>query len=179
MALDNSDTDPHSAAARRAPARVGQRGAAALEFTLIALPLMVLVGLIVSLGALFLIKQNLARAAGEGARALVVGTHQPGAAALDPCEVARQVLRDTSGWLGAAVDCSAPAGTASCGPGELCEGYFIVRYAAAGDSRGAYTLLQLAPMLVRLIGTIDGIDNHVLSRFLAARAIVRYSPTYP
>lgn len=159
--------------------RTAQRGAAALEFALIAVPLMVLVGLIVSLGTLFLIKQNLLRAASEGARAMVIGAFEPGGAALDPCEVARQVLHDTSDWLGAAVACSAPVATPPCAPGAVCNGLFTVRYTAAGGGPGAYTLLHLAPMLARLISATDSIDNNVLSRFLVAHAAVQYVSSHP
>jgi len=90
----------------------GQRGAAAIEFALVMMVMLVLLGAIVGFGALFWMQQKLSHAAGDAARSALYASQS----ALVSDEVVRQAACQSATQLwGAAVSCSIER--PSCGAG--------------------------------------------------------------
>ena len=102
----------------------GDRGAAAVEFALVVVPLLMIIWGLISYGIMFSYREALSQAAGEGARAAVAApTASITAAATGAIGSALGSYGQTcSTALGAALTCnvSAPTSGGSCPTGHTC-----------------------------------------------------------
>lgn len=165
-----------------------QRGAAAIEFALVAIPLFVLLAFVVSMGALFMVKQGITRAASEGARAV-----------LDASLAGRTVLPWNGACSAAAAGSAASAMHSALGniPQFLSNGasatcrvtvtpndprcalpassVFTCAVVSVSFAATTYPILGLLPRMLSMMGSTQA-DN-VLSQFLSAEAAVPFDGT--
>lgn len=162
---------PHTVTAVARARRRSQRGIAALELALVLMPLVLVIAALSSLGMFFLAKQGLARAASEGARAIVSASLVGPVQAADACRVVDAVLATTNTWVGAAARCDVrpAADGAACGTAGLACLHVRVCYPAQGA--GIYPVLG---MLGQVLGGTDGSD--AVSSRLWAQSTVQFAP---
>jgi Flp pilus assembly protein TadG len=107
---------PPGPAGRRSLRQRDERGASAVEFSLVLLPLVLVLYGLISFGMMFALKQSMTNAAADAARSAIGAT--------DPAVTARNTVGDRLNWLGskyAATDSPAPS-IAACAsaPGRDC-----------------------------------------------------------
>ncbi|HEV2759699.1 MAG TPA: TadE/TadG family type IV pilus assembly protein, partial [Acidimicrobiales bacterium] len=92
---------PPPAGSRRTLGRRDQKGAAAVEFALVILPLMFVLYGLIAFGMILALKQSVTSAAAEGARAVVGVPDDAATPADERLEKARTTVAARLNWLGA------------------------------------------------------------------------------
>lgn len=165
-----------------------QRGAAAIEFALVAIPLFVLLAFVVSLGALFMVKQGITRAASEGARAVLDAslagrTVSPwngacsAAAAGSAASAMHSALGNIPQFLsnGASATCRITLTPDDPRCALPASSVFTCAVVSVSFAATTYPILGLLPRMLSMMGSTQA-DN-VLSHFLSAEAAVPFDGT--
>ena len=92
--------DPPGPAGRRSLRRRDQRGAAAVEFALVIIPLMLVLYGLISFGMMFALKQSMTGAASDAARSVIGVTDNTSTPADERVVAAKSTLSDRLDWLG-------------------------------------------------------------------------------
>lgn len=167
---------------------IQQRGAAAIEFALVAIPLFVLLAFVVSMGALFMVKQGITRAASEGARAVLDASLA--GRAVQPWQGACSaggtgtVAGSVHSALGNIPQFLSNGASATCrviidGNDARCAlpagSIFTCAVVSVSFAANTYPILGLLPRMLSMVGSTQA-DN-ALSHFLSAEAAVPFDNT--